>query len=144
MSNDAVRNVDDLLTLISDFGPGVLSWAQADGLHARPIMPVIDRPDHRVVIVADDVWFRGARPGRLDVVLSFVDEFGLRALTVRADMLRSQRTADLDAAWTAEADRLFPDGPTQKNLVCLQITPDTATLWQLGEQAPVFEWRCMG
>jgi predicted Rdx family selenoprotein len=122
---------EDLLALLSDFGPGIMTWRQPDGLRTRPVRPVLDHGRGRISCVAECTWFLGAPAGCLEVACSFVDEFKGRALTLDARGVRSLLVDDIAGAWTLAMETRYPDGPEQRGLICLHLAPQRAAIWDL-------------
>lgn len=120
--------LDSLLTLVADFGLGFIVWRQNETFGARPFLPVIDRQQSQICGLAERSWFAYSPAASIEVLLTFVNEFKLKGLSVEGRAMLSSRHEDILATWGAAAEARFPDGPQTPGLVALRLSPRLAQM----------------
>lgn len=133
-------SIEALCALLDEFGPGSLTVRTPDGFATRAFVPVVDRMRQELTAVSEADFLRLYGTRSLDAALAFVNETTWSYLSIKGRLCRSPRTEDVAMAWSALAERWFPDGPTQGGTIALQFTPEHAELWNLATNSRRASW----
>lgn len=128
-ASDALAHVAEL---IEDIPTAMLTLVGADGvLTGRPMTVLEIDASGALWLFADRRTLEGER---LDAVhLGFGDAVTQTWVSLSGRGRIETDRAHIDALWTADAGRWFPDGPDSPSLALLKITPDRAEYWDADE-----------
>ena len=123
-------NIDRVWEIVEKAGVGMLTTQFVGGMRARPLEPRIDREAGLIRFVTD---VRGAKDDEIeaesDVCLVVIEPSTKAYLSITGHAVVC-RDRDLAARIWKKTDVVWwPGGPDDPNVRVLELTPETAELW---------------
>jgi general stress protein 26 len=122
--------VEELWKRLAVLGRCMLVTDGGEGMHARPMTPMIDQDLHVVRFIADRRDHKdeeiSASP---DVCLAFADPAANVFVSVTGEARIEQRRDIIMRHWVDGADDWFKDGASDENAILIEVRPRLGQYW---------------
>jgi general stress protein 26 len=124
------NTVEEIWKRMTEIGSCMLVTDGGEGLHSRPMTPIIDRDGHVVRFIADRRDHKdqeiSASP---EVCLAFADPSANRFVSVTGEARIEQRRDIIKKHWVDGADYWFKDGTVDDNAILIEVRPRVGQYW---------------